>query len=242
MRLTLGSAPSSDTKPSSCLYLISPTSYLWAPQDLQVHSLPLTAHWLQIPMHQIQKKQPSEGGFSSTDLRFYWSVNMKSQITLCVITGLYLVSPASCESDCENSRHCSKTDWVNQWYIWLVVTSGALLLIFGVTCACLRCCYLSQQRHPERAGERPCEVTVIAIDHDSTIQSTITSLQSVFGPAARRIFTVSHCHGAIPPPGPETPPCYEEALRMSRFTVAHSNHKAPSLAAVPEERTEAPQF
>ncbi|MEE6487087.1 hypothetical protein FKM82_014794, partial [Ascaphus truei] len=132
---------------------------------------------------------------------------------------------------------CSKTDWVNQWYIWLVVTAGVLLLIFGVTCACLRCCYLRQQRCPEGGGERPCEVTVIAFDHDSTIQSTITSLQSVFGPAARRIFAVSHSHAAPPQftsAGLETPPCYDEALRMSRFTVARSTHKAPHLPPVPE--------
>ncbi|XP_041426184.1 transmembrane protein 52B-like isoform X1 [Xenopus laevis] len=149
------------------------------------------------------------------------------------------------DSDCDNNEHCSKTEWVNQWYIWLVVTAGVLLLICGITCVCLRCCYLRQQRFPEGGGgeERPCEVTVIAIDHDSTIQSTITSLQSVFGPAARRIFAVSHSHGAptsFTPAGPETPPCYEEAVRMSRFTVARSTHKSPKLASVPEERNEIP--
>ncbi|CAI9576140.1 unnamed protein product [Staurois parvus] len=115
--------------------------------------------------------------------------------------------------------------------------------MFGITCACLRCWYLRQQRSPERGEEQPYEVTVIAIDHDSTIQSTMTSLQSVFGPAARRIFAVSHSHG--PPPqlttvGPETPPCYEEALRMSRFTVARSTQKPCNLAPVPEERNEIP--
>ncbi|KAM4602321.1 transmembrane protein 52B [Discoglossus pictus] len=165
---------------------------------------------------------------------------MRRPIMLCA--GLYLVCPAVCESNCENSRHCSKTDWMNQWYIWLVVTAGVLLLMLMVTCACLRCCYLRQQRHPEGGGDRPCEVTVIAIDHDSTVQSTITSLQSVFGPAARRIFAVSHSHGVSSPSGPETPPCYEEALSMSRFTVARTTHKPPPLAAVPEERTEAAAF
>uniref|UniRef100_A0A8C5R6R2 Transmembrane protein 52B n=1 Tax=Leptobrachium leishanense TaxID=445787 RepID=A0A8C5R6R2_9ANUR len=125
----------------------------------------------------------------------------------------------------------------------LVVTAGILLLIFGITCACLRCYYLRQQSCPEGAGERPCEVTVIAIDHDSTIQSTITSLQSVFGPAARRIFAVSHSHHVPPPPfhpGLDTPPCYDEALRISRFTVARSTHMASHLSPVPEEKNEIP--
>ncbi|CAH2322739.1 Hypothetical predicted protein [Pelobates cultripes] len=167
---------------------------------------------------------------------------MRGQITLSVVIGLYLVCSGSCESDCDHHKHCSKTEWVSQWYIWLVVTAGILLLIFGITCACLRCYYLRQQSCPEGGGERPCEVTVIAIDHDSTIQSTITSLQSVFGPAARRIFAVSHTH--VPPPqftpGLETPPCYDEALRMSRFTVARSTHLGCHLTPVLEEKNEIP--
>uniref|UniRef100_A0A6I8QYB8 Uncharacterized protein n=1 Tax=Xenopus tropicalis TaxID=8364 RepID=A0A6I8QYB8_XENTR len=170
--------------------------------------------------------------------------NMKQWIAWSIFTGIFLVLQARGESDCDYNKHCSKSqEWVNQWYIWLVVTAGLLLLICGITCACLRCCYLRQQRFPEGGGERPCEVTVIAIDHDSTIQSTITSLQSVFSPAARRIFAVSHSHGAptsFAPAGPETPPCYEEAVRMSRFTVARSTHKSPKLAPVPEERNELP--
>ncbi|KAG8435618.1 hypothetical protein GDO86_013530 [Hymenochirus boettgeri] len=94
-------------------------------------------------------------------------------------------------------------------------------------------------------GKGQCEVTVIAIDHDSTIQSTITSLQSVFGPAARRIFAVSHSHGVpppFPPVGAETLPCYEEALSMSRFiTVARTTQQSPKLAPVPEREINSPQ-
>ncbi|XP_040217899.1 transmembrane protein 52B isoform X1 [Rana temporaria] len=103
-----------------------------------------------------------------------WHSNMRGQIALSVVTGLYLICHGSCELDCENSKHCSKTEWINQWYIWLVVTAGVLLLMFGITCACLRCWYLRQHHHPERGEEQPYEVTVIAIDHDSTIQSTMT--------------------------------------------------------------------
>ncbi|KAM3912601.1 transmembrane protein 52B [Leptodactylus fuscus] len=168
---------------------------------------------------------------------------MRGHIFLTVVIGLYLVSEGHCEVDCESSKHCPKTEWMSQWYIWLVVTAGVLMLMFGITCACLRCWYLRQQQHPERTGEQPYEVTVIAFDHDSTIQSTLTSLQSVFGPAARRIFAVSHSHGTppqVPSNGTETPPCYEEALHMSRFTVARSTHKLPPLAPVPEERNEIP--
>ncbi|XP_028937487.1 transmembrane protein 52B isoform X1 [Ornithorhynchus anatinus] len=141
------------------------------------------------------------------------------------------------EEGCVNSEHCGTTDWVHLWYIWLLVVIGGLLLLCGLTSACLRCC-LSRQQTGEEAGPSPYEVTVIAFDHDSTLQSTITSLQSVFGPSARRILAVAHSHGSgpAPPSSPETPPGYEEALHMSRFTVARCGQKAPDLAPVPEER------
>ncbi|XP_038615360.1 transmembrane protein 52B isoform X2 [Tachyglossus aculeatus] len=121
----------------------------------------------------------------------------------------------------------------------LLVVIGGLLLLCGLTSACLRCC-LSRQQTGEEAGPSPYEVTVIAFDHDSTLQSTITSLQSVFGPSARRILAVAHSHGSVPgpapPSSPETPPGYEEALHMSRFTVARCGQKPPDLAPVPEEK------
>ncbi|KAG8505197.1 Transmembrane protein 52B, partial [Galemys pyrenaicus] len=119
----------------------------------------------------------------------------------------------------------------------LLVVLGALLLLCGLTSACLRCC-LSRQQAGEEEGQPPYEVTVIAFDHDSTLQSTMTSLQSVFGPAARRILAVAHSHsplGALPT-SVDTPPGYEEALHMSRFTVARCGQKAPDLPPVPEEK------
>nr|XP_033781528.1 transmembrane protein 52B isoform X2 [Geotrypetes seraphini]XP_033781529.1 transmembrane protein 52B isoform X2 [Geotrypetes seraphini]XP_033781530.1 transmembrane protein 52B isoform X2 [Geotrypetes seraphini] len=152
-----------------------------------------------------------------------------------------------CGNDCENIQHCSKSDWVNLWYIWLIVAIGVLLLLCGITCACVKCCCLRQHLAEAEAGTRAYEVTVIAFDHDSTIQSTISSLQSVFGQAARRILAVAHSHNSSQlspvvsmPTGLETPPCYEEALRMSRFTVARSTAKTQELATVLEEKMETP--
>ncbi|XP_069099037.1 transmembrane protein 52B [Pleurodeles waltl] len=150
-----------------------------------------------------------------------------------------------CEDDCLDAGSCSSIDWVQLWYIWLIVGLGLLLLTCGIICVFVKCCCLRHQEAGGEEGARPCEVTVIAIDHDSTIQSTLTSLQSVFGPAARRIFAVAHSHNVAPlpsvftmPPGTETPPCYEEALRMSRFTVARCGQRTSDLAPVPEEKSE----
>ncbi|XP_004052747.2 transmembrane protein 52B isoform X1 [Gorilla gorilla gorilla] len=149
-----------------------------------------------------------------------------------------LLSGTRCEENCGSPEHCLTTDWVHLWYIWLLVVIGALLLLCGLTSLCFRCCCLSLQQNGEDGGPPPCEVTVIAFDHDSTLQSTITSLQSVFGPAARRILAVAHSHSSPGqlPSSLDTLPGYEEALHMSRFTVAMCGQKAPDLPPVPEEK------
>ncbi|XP_066120055.1 uncharacterized protein [Saccopteryx bilineata] len=119
----------------------------------------------------------------------------------------------------------------------LLVVIGALLLLCGLTSVCFRCC-LSRRQNREDEDRPPYEVTVIAFDHDSTLQSTITSLQSVFGPAARRILAVAHSHSSLGqlPSSVDMLPGYEEAVHMSRFTVARCGQKAPDLPPVPEEK------
>ncbi|KAM4819728.1 transmembrane protein 52B [Thomomys bottae] len=141
------------------------------------------------------------------------------------------------EESCGSSEHCVTTDWVHLWYIWLLVVTGALLLLCGLTSACLRCC-LNHQRRLEDGAPPPYEVTVIAFDQDSTLQNTISSLQSVFGPAARRILAVAHSHTSLAqlPSCLDTLPGYEEALHMTRFTVARCGQKTPDLPTVPEEK------
>lgn len=73
--------------------------------------------------------------------------------------------------------------------------------------------------------------------------SSLSALHSVFGPAARRILAVAHSHNAAqgtpPLSASDTPPVYEEALHMSRFTVAKTGQKVPDLDPVPEEKLQA---
>ncbi|XP_063010306.1 transmembrane protein 52B isoform X1 [Melospiza melodia melodia] len=169
---------------------------------------------------------------------------MHNSDVICFAVGSILWFPhVRGEEGCLNTELCSGTEWNHLWYIWLVLVLGGLLLLCGLVSVCVRCCFQCQQAGDE-AGPRPYEVTVIAFDHDSTLQSTITSLHSVFGPAARRILAVAHSHSAAQgtPPlcAPDTPPVYEEALRMSRFTVAKAGHKVPDLEPVPEEKPQAP--
>lgn len=55
----------------------------------------------------------------------------------------------------------------------LLVVVGALLLLCGLTSVCFRCC-LNRPENGEDGAPPPYEVTVIAFDHDSTLQNTIT--------------------------------------------------------------------
>ncbi|XP_033078810.1 transmembrane protein 52B isoform X2 [Trachypithecus francoisi] len=145
--------------------------------------------------------------------------------TASALVHFILLSGTRCEENCGNPEQ-------------LLVVIGVLLLLCGLSSLCFRCCCLSRQQNGEDGGPPPYEVTVIAFDHDSTLQSTITSLQSVFGPAARRILAVAHSHSSLGqlPSSLDTLPGYEEALHMSRFTVARCGQKAPDLPPVPEEK------
>ncbi|XP_023565330.1 transmembrane protein 52B isoform X1 [Octodon degus] len=160
-----------------------------------------------------------------------------AQILTASVLACFIQLPgARCEESCVNPEHCLTTDWVHLWYIWLLVVVGALILLCGLTSLCFRCCLIRQQ-NGENEGQPPYEVTVIAFDHD-TLQNTITSLQSVFGSAARRILAMAPSHSSLgqQPSSLDTLPGYEEALHMSRFTVARCGQKAPELPPVPEEK------
>ncbi|KAM6314391.1 transmembrane protein 52B [Podargus strigoides] len=168
---------------------------------------------------------------------------MHSPVMFCFGLGCFLWFPrVRGEEGCLNTELCSGTQWNHLWYIWLVAVIGGLLLLCGLVFVCVRCCFHCRQIG-EESGPQPYEVTVIAFDHDSTLQSTITSLHSMFGPAARRILAVAHSHNTVqgtpPLSASDTPPVYEEALHMSRFTVAKAGQKVPDLDRVPEEKLQA---
>lgn len=165
---------------------------------------------------------------------------MHSLVMICFVLGCFLRFPqVRGEEGCLNAEFCSGTEWVRLWYIWLVVVIGGLLLLCGLVSVCMRCCFHCHQGGDE-SGPQPYEVTVIAFDHDSTLQNTITSLHSVFGPAARRILAVAHSHNTVQGTSPlsasDTPPVYEEALRMSRFTVAKAGQKVTDVDPVPKAK------
>ncbi|XP_062971822.1 transmembrane protein 52B [Cynocephalus volans] len=166
-------------------------------------------------------------------------MGVRAQIVMASALVCFIQLPgARGEENCVDPEHCLTTGWVHLWYIWFLVAIGVLLLLCGLTSLCLRCCCLSRQRNREDGGQLPYEVTVITFDHDNTLQNTITSLQSAFGPAARRILAVAHSHSSLGqmPSSLDTLPGHEEALHMTRFTVARCGQKAPDPPPVPGEK------
>ncbi|XP_072847764.2 transmembrane protein 52B isoform X1 [Pogona vitticeps] len=159
-------------------------------------------------------------------------------LIISILTCLSQIPQVKLQQSCMNTDHCTSISGIHLWYIWLVVAIGGLLLFCILVSFCVKCCCLNCQPAGQDTCPPPYEVTVIAFDQDnSTLQSTITSLHSVFGPAARTILAVAHAHNAVHhPAGMESPPIYEEAIHMSRFTVARSGERAPDLEPVPEEK------
>uniref|UniRef100_A0A8D0BA97 Transmembrane protein 52B n=1 Tax=Salvator merianae TaxID=96440 RepID=A0A8D0BA97_SALMN len=161
-------------------------------------------------------------------------------VIISALTCLSQIPQVMLQENCANTGHCSHTNWVHLWYIWLVVIIGSLLLLCGLVAVCLRCCFLNCRPADEAATPRPYELTVITLDHDSTLQSTIASVHSMFGSAARRILAVAHSHSVVPatthPTEMEKPPVYEEVVHMSRFTVSKREERAPHLEPLPEEK------
>lgn len=94
-------------------------------------------------------------------------------------------------------------------------------------------------------GDCVCRKSLISVDAAFTWALVLLSspaLQSVFGPAARRILAVAHSPSSLSqlPSSLDTLPGYEEALHMTRFTVSRCGQKAPDLPPVPEEKQLSP--
>ncbi|XP_078498581.1 transmembrane protein 52 [Lissotriton helveticus] len=135
-----------------------------------------------------------------------------------------LISPGLAEEDCRKSSQCPKegTHWTSLWYVWLILLTIFLLLLCGIAVSCVKFCCRRAKRPTQAQPQHPCEVTVIAVDNDSTVHSTIhstvTSYSSVQYP---HLFAFAEMdRGALSPPAyslyaMEMPPAYEEAIKMS---------------------------
>ncbi|XP_068096749.1 transmembrane protein 52 [Hyperolius riggenbachi] len=124
------------------------------------------------------------------------------------------------DPQCQEPGNCHQsTNWVNLWYVWLILVTIFLLLLCGTTASCIKFCCKKKKPPVQTLPNHPYEVTVIAIDNDSTIHSTVTSYSSVQYP---HMFAFGEPdRTAMSPPAYslyalELPPAYEEAIKMAK--------------------------
>ncbi|XP_053307596.1 transmembrane protein 52 [Spea bombifrons] len=145
-----------------------------------------------------------------------------SPLLLCCLQLLISVSLADDDDhdDCPNHDDCPiTTNWANLWYVWLILVTIFLVLLCGTTASCIKFCCLKKKPPVQAFPSHPYEVTVIAVDNDSTIHSTVTSYSSVQYP---HMFAFGDPdRSALSPPAYslyalELPPAYEEAIKMAK--------------------------
>ncbi|XP_078281506.1 transmembrane protein 52-like [Rhinoraja longicauda] len=111
-----------------------------------------------------------------------------------------------------------RSHWTHLWYVWLILLTVFLLLVCGVTASCIKCCRRSKPQAPTFAN-RPYEVTVIAIDNDSSI--TPNSTLQYISTGRNHISLRDPSQLTLPPPSYsvctiDNPPTYEMALKMAK--------------------------
>uniref|UniRef100_A0A8C2YL84 Transmembrane protein 52 n=1 Tax=Chinchilla lanigera TaxID=34839 RepID=A0A8C2YL84_CHILA len=124
-------------------------------------------------------------------------------------------------------RRCPpQARWSSLWHVGLILLTVLLLLLCGVTASCVRfCCFRKQVNTQTRLSPawQPRNLTVIPLDSDSPVHSTVTSYSSVQYPLGIRL---PMPFGELDPDfmalpaytlsAPELPPSYDEAIKMAK--------------------------
>ncbi|KAM8989928.1 transmembrane protein 52 [Ara ararauna] len=129
------------------------------------------------------------------------------------------------ESNCESSGRCPQnmSNWTSLWYIWLILLTLFLLLLCGIAASCIRFCCQKKRLPVETFSRHPYDLTVIAIDSDSTAHSTVTSYSSWQYPLSAPIPSVfvDMDKNTVSLPAyslytMELPPSYDEAVQTGK--------------------------
>ncbi|XP_028920403.1 transmembrane protein 52 [Ornithorhynchus anatinus] len=128
------------------------------------------------------------------------------------------------ETGCGRTEQCPpSTSWTNLWYVWLILLTVFLLLLCGITASCIKFCCRKKRPPAQAFPRRPYDLTVIALDNDSTIHSTVTSYSSLQYPLAPPLPLpfAELDRGPVSPPAYslyalELPPSYDEAIKMAK--------------------------
>ncbi|KAM6108794.1 LOW QUALITY PROTEIN: transmembrane protein 52 [Pterocles gutturalis] len=118
------------------------------------------------------------------------------------------------------------SNWASLWYVWLILLTVFLLLLCGITASCIKFCCQKKRLPVETLPRHPCDLTVIAIDSDSTAHSTVTSYSSLQYPLSAPIHSifVDMDKNMVSPPAyslyaMDLPPSYDEAVQMGKQDI-----------------------
>ncbi|XP_003793356.1 transmembrane protein 52 [Otolemur garnettii] len=131
------------------------------------------------------------------------------------------------DGSCDPSDQCPpQARWSSLWHVGLVLLAVLLLLLCGVTASCVRFCCLRKQAQAQPhllPTQQPCDLTVIPMDSDSPVHSTVTSYSSVQYPLGMQLpLPLGELDpDSMAPPAyslyaPELPPSYDEAIKMAK--------------------------
>ncbi|XP_038602870.1 transmembrane protein 52 [Tachyglossus aculeatus] len=148
--------------------------------------------------------------------------SLRRLLLLLPLLLLLQVAPSGSESGCGRTEQCPpSTSWTNLWYVWLILLTVFLLLLCGITASCIKFCCRKKRPPAQAFPRRPYDLTVIALDNDSTIHSTVTSYSSLQYPLAPPLPFAELDRGPVSPPAyslyaQELPPSYDEAIKMAK--------------------------
>ncbi|XP_053546336.1 transmembrane protein 52 isoform X2 [Bombina bombina] len=132
-------------------------------------------------------------------------------IYLLVCCMQMMISLSLADDDCGKNDCSQSTNWVNLWYVWLILVTIFLLLLCGTTASCIKFCCKKKKPPVQEFPSHPYEVTVIAIDNDTYSSVQYPHMFAFPDPDRSTISPPAYSLYAM-----ELPPAYEEAIKMSK--------------------------
>eukprot|EP00076_Gallus_gallus_P032867 XP_024998405.1 transmembrane protein 52 isoform X3 [Gallus gallus] len=140
----------------------------------------------------------------------------------------------------KDSDQCPQnmSNWTSLWYVWLILLTVFMLLLCGITASCKKFCCRKKRPPVQPFPRHPYDLTVVAIDSDSTAHSTVTSYSSFQYPPSAPIpsIFVGLDRSTVSPPAyspyaMDLPPSYDEAVQMGKqhIEVALVNQKLSDI-------------
>ncbi|XP_010126861.1 PREDICTED: transmembrane protein 52 [Chlamydotis macqueenii] len=121
------------------------------------------------------------------------------------------------------------SNWTSLWYVWLILLTVFLLLLCGITANCMKFCCRKKRPPVAILPRHPYDLTVTAIDRDSTARSTLTSYSSLQYPLSAPIpaISVDMDKNTMSLPAyslyaMELPPSYDEAVQMGKQYIVEA--------------------